>query len=193
MNFDGYKKEFKISKWHCIEPLIYVESAKIESGFKQDLTKPIQDIDVFSTKPAYMKDSILADNFYLGVHGGISPIHTQPFKNILDELSVVFDDVLSNWKITKSWCVSYNRGSFIWPHHHMIWAKGEQELNNTLSGVVCLASSPGDGTLRFEDDTYYDQTQGDVLLFDSKLVHWCDVIHDPKVVLSFDIAIREPV
>ena len=194
MNFDGYKKEFKISKWHCIEPLVYLESERIKKGFKINPDSLVNDIDVLSAKASWKKDGMPTDNFFIGLHDNISVLYLEPLKSVLHELENIINSITQNdWQITKSWSVSYNRGSFIWPHEHTLWDAGSNKLDNTLSGVVCLTSSPGDGTLRFEDDTYYDQIQGDVLLFDSKLVHWCDVIRDPKVVISFDIAIKEPV
>lgn len=187
------KKEFHINEWLCMQSLVEIESQKIKMGLKSDLTKDIKPINVRDTKPGFLKQGDLSDNFYIGLN------RLNPEENILlnpehsdvyNALYKIFDEVMPDgWILTKSWAVSYNRGSFIWPHDHKTYAvKNKQNLPNVYSGVLCLISSPGDGILRFEDNTQYDQRMGDVLIFDSTLTHWCDVIEYPKTVMSFDLA-----
>ena len=132
----------------------------------------------------FFKDASMGAKANSQTRNGYQPIMDNPilwdqFSNLYGEIKSILDKELNfNWKIHRSWVVSYNKDG---------WQDSHTHHNSIKSCVVCLLGH-GDGTLEFESGEKVNMYQGDMVLFDSTIRHWAHHVTLPKTILSFDIS-----
>lgn len=132
----------------------------------------------------YSREKVKLDSKYHTTINGFQPLMRNPilfsqysaFKCAVDEQ--IKKHVNRPFRYVRSWFVSYDKNGKQKKHNH-------EGLDVDFTGIVCLIGHENTGAfVTFGKKIHLKQ--GDLLFFESNLVHWTEESLLPKCIISFD-------